>query len=588
MQELWKISWPIVQALWMTTLFTTAQVLSINGQGDILPTNRSSAKFGWPGMAQKRNPTQEDALHRGGKTTPRKLGLILNELLYSNSTPKRSFKGRMSLSMPGSESVADTIRLLSRDSNCRGGNPLLIVTGTNVSWYADADKKQLLTKGNTYQAPPLDQTITYYLTQTLAGVETPTVAITIEIVDLFLRNVVTTPASCGKNDGVISVTATGGTAHNPLYYSLNKGAAQQSPVFANLAPGTYLLMDSSAAGCWGTSTVTVAAPPNPTITTVVTDDPHCGRSDGDLTITASGGAGNFQYSLNGVDFNSANTFSKLAGGDYRVSVRDQQGCLASQPVSLKKSIPLQVQNIDFQATSCGQPNGQIDLSHTVGNGQLRFSLDSVQVNTSGIFTKLAAKTYLVTVWDETGCRHALPITIGSSQGPTIQQIKLIPPTCGSLDGLLTIFAIAQGERLYSLTGLDFQSDSSFSQLPAGRYEVTVKDARNCLVEQTIELGEPCGNSVYLPDSFSPNEDGINDGWAIFFPMASLQLTELTLYNRWGEVVFHRTGEWIKNGEILWNGSYQGVVREGLYTYQLSIQFQPGDIHLYQGRVLLIR
>ena len=307
-----------------------------------------------------------------------------------------------------------------------------------------------------------------------------------------------------------------------------------------------------------------------------------------LTITAFGGAGNFQYSLTGVDFNPANTFSQLAGGDYRVWVRDQDGCFASQPVNLKKSISLQLQDIDVRATSCGLSNGRIDLSHNTGNGPLTFSLDSVQVNASGVFTNLAAKTYRVTVQDETGCRDTRSVIIDPSEGPAIGQVKLEPPTCGSLDGHLTVSATAQGALLYSLNGQDFQPDSSFNQLPAGRYEVTVKDGHNCQVNQSIQLGEPCAGTVFLPDSFTPNGDGINDGWAIFFPFASIQLDELTLFNRWGEVVFHRMGGMIKNSEILWNGNYQGVVSGGLYTYQLSVQVPPGENHLYQGQLVLIR
>ena len=484
--------------------------------------------------------------------------------------------------------ASDSIVLLSRDSNCRGGNPILTVTGTQVRWYADADKKQLLYQGNTYQTPSLDQTTTYYLTQTLGGVETVPVAITIEIVELYLRNIVTTPASCGKNDGVISVTATGETARNPVYYSLNKGPAQRSPVFTNVAPGTYLLMDSSAAGCWGTSNVTVAAPPNPTITTVDTNEPSCGQSNGRVAITAFGGAGHLAYSLTGVDFNPANSFTGLPGGDYRVWVRDQDGCLASQPVSLKKSIPLQLQDIDVQATRCGLSNGQIDLSRTLGNGHLTYSLDSVQVNTSGIFTNLAAKTYLVNVRDETGCRATRSVIIDPSEGPAIGPIKLEPPACGSLDGRLTVSATPQGELVYSLNGQDFQPDSSFSQLPAGRYQITVKDGRNCLLHQTIELGEPCGNGVYLPDSFSPNGDGINDGWTIFFPFASIQLDELTLYNRWGVVIDHKGVSQLKSGDILWTGLEQGSLIGGLYTYQLKVQVPSGQRQVYQGKVLLIR
>lgn len=39
--------------------------------------------------------------------------------------------------------VADSVVLLSRDSYCRGGNPELTVTGTNVRWYADAAENRL-------------------------------------------------------------------------------------------------------------------------------------------------------------------------------------------------------------------------------------------------------------------------------------------------------------------------------------------------------------------------------------------------------------------------------------------------------------
>ncbi|MVM41807.1 hypothetical protein GO730_35930 [Spirosoma sp. HMF3257] len=589
MQELWKIRWPFILALWMSLLVTPVEgAFFINCQGVILLTNRSSAQPGWSEIAQKRNPTHKHLLPSGSQMTSRNRCLTMNELLSGNSNPKLWFEGQLSLPTSERESLADSIALLSRDSYCLGGNPELTVTGTNVRWYADADKKRLLYLGNTYHSPPIDQTTTFYLTQTLSGVETSPIAITIEIVEAFLHNMIIIPASCEKNDGVISVTATGGTARNPLYYSLNKGPAQRTPVFTNLAPGTYLLMDSVAAGCWGTSEVVVPAPPSPTISSILPLDPHCGQTDGAITILAFGGSGSLLYSLNGVDFKTDNQFTSLAGGTYTVTVKDRDQCTASISVSLEKSVNLTINQVEVITTTCGKTNGLITIHSEAGNGRITYSIDSLRYQFANTFDSLAAGTYLVSVQDETGCRAAQQVAVGPSDGPTINHILALPPTCGMADGQISLSATSLRALSYGLNGMAYQADSSFRQLPLGTYTVTVRDDRGCLVERSIMLGEPCVNTIYMPDSFTPNGDGINDGWVVFFPMTSLQFTDLIIYNRWGTVVFHRGAEEIKNGAILWDGYEQGVVIEGIYTYQLRVQFPTGQNQVYQGKVALLR
>ncbi|CAN5361431.1 hypothetical protein BH09BAC4_BH09BAC4_09800 [soil metagenome] len=347
-------------------------------------------------------------------------------------------------------------------------------------------------------------------------------------------------------------------------------------------------MDSVAAGCWGTINVTVTAPPNPTISSIAAVDPLCGQPDGLITISAFGGTGALTYSLNGVDFKADFQFTGLTGGNYTVTVKDRDQCSSSTSVALKKSLKLTLNPVEVRATTCGQTNGQITLHSEAGNGRITYSIDSLQYQLANTFDNLAAGTYPVSIQDETGCRATQMVVIDSSNGPTLRHIQTHPPTCGMSDGQLRVSATSLRSLRYGLNGMPFQADSSFYQLPYGTYTVTVQEDGGCQAKQTIELGEPCGNNVYLPDSFTPNGDGINDSWTIFFPFANLQLNELTLYNRWGEVVFHRTGGMIKNGEILWNGNYQGVVSGGLYTYQLSVQFPPAESHFYQGQLVLIR
>jgi gliding motility-associated-like protein len=483
--------------------------------------------------------------------------------------------------------AADSIILLSRDSYCRGGSPELIVTGTNVHWYADAKKKQLLYQGNTYHSPPLDQTTTFYLTQTISGVETAPVAITIEMVEAFLRNTAVIPASCGKNDGVISVTATGGTTRNPLYYSLNKGPAQRSPVFTNLAAGTYLLMDSVATGCWGTINVVVPGPPSPTISTIAAVDPHCGQTDGTITVSAFGGTGSLSYSLNGIDFKSNNQFTNLTGGVYTITVKDQDQCAVSKSTSLKNTISLSINQIESIATTCGKSNGRITVNSQTGNGRITYSIDGLNFQVSSTFDSLAAGKYTVYVQDETGCREMQSVLIDKSKGATITHIRAQTGTCGAADSQISITATGQGNLAYSLNEKPYQIDSSFTQLPIGNYDVSVKDEQNCIIQQRVSLGEPCENAIYLPDAFTPNQDGINDSWTIYFPFSDLKLDELTIFNRWGEVIYHSDSRMLTSGDSLWNGMYKDQRQAGIYTYLLKVQFSSADkIYSYQGAFLL--
>lgn len=498
---------------------------------------------------------------------------LTKELVTHNTDYKRS------------SFLSDSIVLQSYDTYCRGNNPILTVTGKSVKWYADANKKQLLYQGNTYQSAPLDQTTTFYLTQTIDGTESQVLPITIEIVEPYLVNITIIPASCGKNDGVISITATGGTTRNPLQYSINNGPLQTSPIFSNLSPGTYTVMDRIA-NCWGTKDVIVSAPPSPTITNITLVDPQCGNSNGTLTISASGGSGSISYSLNGVDFKTDNQFTNLAGGTYTVTVRDQDQCAVSKSVLLKKTVNLQLNQVDVFATTCGRSNGRITANSKEGNGRISYSIDGLTYQFSNTFDSLSSGVYTLSIQDEAGCRDTKSVSIDSSEGPTIAHIDAKPPTCGMADGQINITAIGARKLSYRLNGMAYQNDSSFDQLPVGHYDVSVKDDLGCIVQQPVTLGQPCEDAIYLPDAFTPNQDGINEGWVIFFPFASLQLDELTIFNRWGEVIFYSTPHVINSGDLLWNGMYKDQWQVGIYTYQLKIRLPNGKSHTYRGTVLL--
>lgn len=100
----------------------------------------------------------------------------------------------------------------------------------------------------------------------------------------------------------------------------------------------------------------------------------------------------------------------------------------------------------------------------------------------------------------------------------------------------------------------------------GEYCYTFTDEFGCIQEGTINLEQiPEDASVYIPNAFTPNNDGVNDVFKA--EGVDLEAFELTVWNRWGEEVF-RTND--VNG--FWDGSYQGgthYVQDEVYTWRVT-------------------
>ncbi len=58
--------------------------------------------------------------------------------------------------------------------------------------------------------------------------------------------------------------------------------------------------------------------------------------------------------------------------------------------------------------------------------------------------------------------------------------------------------------------------------------------------------------LYIPNAFSPNDDGINDTWQVYGDKAAVQRLEVQVYDRWGEKLFQST-----DADFHWNGRFRG-------------------------------
>ena len=94
----------------------------------------------------------------------------------------------------------------------------------------------------------------------------------------------------------------------------------------------------------------------------------------------------------------------------------------------------------------------------------------------------------------------------------------------------------------------------------------------------------CSDYAYFPNSFTPNQDGINDAWRP--QLNNYKSYQIDIFDRWGQVVFHSNDPeeyWMGNTA---NGLY--FVRDGVYNYRSVIDFLSGNLEVKQGQITILR
>ena len=108
-----------------------------------------------------------------------------------------------------------------------------------------------------------------------------------------------------------------------------------------------------------------------------------------------------------------------------------------------------------------------------------------------------------------------------------------------------------------------------------------KEDPSCFIEKelSIDFGI-CDESIYAPDIFTPNQDGINDTFNMI--IRGGKASQLAIYNRWGTKIY-------SSADAEWDGKVNGVdCAGGNYVYVLKYKTEKGEEYEKRGTVLLQR
>jgi gliding motility-associated-like protein len=299
--------------------------------------------------------------------------------------------------------------------------------------------------------------------------------------------VATNNVSCfGGINGSATASASGGT---PGFSYVWLPGNINGPSVTGLSAGIYTVQVTDANSCVQTQTFVITQPSAALAVSPSSTPVSCfGGSNGTASSSASGGTSPYNYSWSPGNLSGQN-ISNLPSGTYTINVTDNNGCAASNTVSITQpsSMTLAIGSIN---STCGFTNGQATVTASGATPGYTYSW-SPSGGTASTASNLNAGVYYAQVTDAHGCVSTSSVTVSNTPGPTVTVSAVTNVSCsGGSNGTATSI-VSGGTGAMNYTWSPTGGNSSIGTgLSAGTYTVFIKDANGCPSSATATIGQP--------------------------------------------------------------------------------------------------
>ena len=479
-----------------------------------------------------------------------------------------------------------------------------LVPGANLLWYTVA------TGGTAIPTPTPSNTVnsTYYVSQLLNGCESPRTALLITITATPSAPVVVSPVRLCPNEVANPLSASFTQGNSLLWYTLITGGSGNltAPTPSTLVQGTFNFYVSQVTsnGCESPrSNIVVTVSNNNLFINAGLDTTICEGRQVKLFPIVSSPLASFQWralnvSVNTIDslFIKNATVKPIDTAEYIVKAL-LNGCFVEDTIKVNviwKPVIDAGKNIPICTNDSVLLIGTV--SH-ISNSNVEFLWTSNSTDSLNTPKQLQTFAHPIKKTIYTLSAFTDSLQYGCDFKVADSMIVFIQPIIKAFAGKDTIAAKGISHQLHGSGGLNYiwsspsginitnaLSQNAYVKLSNdANFYLEVSDAIGCKGYDSIFVKVYNGNTYYVPNSFTPNGDGLNDIFRAI-PVGMSNTVYFRIFNRFGELMFE-TNQYLKG----WDGTFKGKPQpNGVYVWMVGGTDRDNKKVSMQGTVMMIR
>ena len=333
-----------------------------------------------------------------------------------------------------------------------------------------------------------------------------------------------------------------------------------------------------------------------------------GENDGSIDIFTIGGYPPYNYSWTGPNNFTSNSedISGLLYGDYECIITDNLMCEEILYITLEQPPAIELEILSFDDLDCFN-NGHVEYIVNGGAGELTGEITTswsevTNFNWSENNTFYASYEDFdlwdgligLTTTDQNGCTESLEDIYVQTWDEPIAQFSI------STYNAMTLELIEFNDESYSESNIvswiwdfgDGYLDNSQTPSTSHYYEnsgqyticLNIEDENGCISETCQIININTNHRIYIPNTFTVNNDGINDIFKPVIQGIEEKSYNLAIYDRWGKQIF-----FTNNTKKGWDGTYKGkIVTQDIYSYTINYTTTSGYEQEHIGKVTLLK
>jgi len=300
-------------------------------------------------------------------------------------------------------------------------------------------------------------------------------------------------SSCGMNNGIAEVSASGGVEPYSFVWSDGNTLAVDSL----MAPGLYFVNVIDANDCYAQGSVVIGNDgTGPEINLEGTVDNICfGDMKGAIDISITGGE--LPYDILWSDGSTTEDLVNMEAGIYDIVVTDSDSCSTTGSFIIQEPAKITIGSVTEEA-SCLKDDGRAAVMVSGGTEPYLYSWSNGGFHP--VEKNLSAGIYSVTITDDNGCDAAKSVVVNSIDGPVSTLYSISGVTCIDTSSGFIAVSTSGGKPLYTwLWSPGGYTTPTIDSLPVGVYEVKVTDSEGCTGFNYFEIKQdpPAVNPICL-------------------------------------------------------------------------------------------